>query len=77
MTRFGLQHIASSHCLAPVGRAGFRISPYLQELGCYVGQQCPFDEASLLLERLSGVTLSDKQIERLCHHHGQLLDEEL
>jgi hypothetical protein len=77
MTRFGLQLVPTNHCLSTPGRAGFRISPYLQELGCYVGQQAPFDEASLLLKRLAGVDLSDKQIERLCHYHGQLLDDEL
>jgi hypothetical protein len=53
------------------------MSPYWQELGCFVGQQCPFDEASDLLQKLLGVALSDKQIERLCHHHGQLLETEL
>lgn|GEM_PF-3949871 len=42
-----------------------------------VGQQCPFDEASMLLQRLAGIDLSDKQIERLCHYHGQLLGDEL
>lgn len=46
-------------------------------MGCYVGQLCPFDEASQVLLRLTGVNLCDKQIERLCHHHGQLLDDEL
>lgn len=77
MTRFGLQLVPVNHPLATPGRKGFRISPYLQELGCYVGQQAPFDEASLLLNRLAGVDLSDKQIERLCHYHGQLLEDEL
>jgi len=77
MTRFGLQHVPTTHPLAPASRQGFRISPYLQEIGCYVGQPCPFDEASELLHRLTGADLSDKQIERLCHYHGQLLADEL
>lgn len=29
------------------------------------------------MQRLTGVDLCDKQIERLCHHHGQLLGDEL
>lgn len=77
MTRFGLQLVPLGHCLAALGRQGFRSSPYLQELACYVGQQAPFDQACELLQRLAGVSLSDKQIERLCHHHGQLLADEL
>ena len=77
MTAFGWQSVAADHCLAPQGRQGFRSSPYLQQVGCYVGQQCPFDEASDLLKRLMGIDLSDKQIERICHHHGQLLEDEL
>ena len=77
MTCFGLQYVPAEHCLAPDGRQGFRSSAYLQQLGCYVGQHCPFDEASELLRRLRGVDLSDKQIERICHYHGQLLDDEL
>ncbi len=65
------------HCLLDSSQHGFGLSPYLQELGCYVGQLCPFDEASEVLKRLTGVVLCDKQIERLCHHHGQLLEDEL
>ncbi len=77
MTAFGWQSVAADHCLAPQGRQGFRSSPYLQQVGCYVGQQCPFDEASELLKQLMGINLSDKQIERICHYHGQLLEDEL
>jgi hypothetical protein len=36
-----------------------------------------FDEASEVLQKLTGVALSDKQIERHCHHHGQRLETEL
>ena len=77
MTAFGWQSVAADHCLAPQRRQGFRSSPYLQQVGCYVGQQCPFDGASELIKRLMGIDLSDKQIERICHYHGQLLDDEL
>lgn len=58
------------------GKKGFRQSPYLQELGCYVGQLLPFDEGSLCLKKLSDISLTDKQIERLSHHYGEVLEEE-
>jgi hypothetical protein len=59
-----------------VGGYGFRQSAYLQELALYTGQYAVFDEASELLRRVGGVELSDKTIERLCHHYGELLEEE-
>jgi hypothetical protein len=46
----------------------------LQELGCYVGQLLPFDEGSICLDKLSGISLTDKQIERLVHHYGEVLE---
>lgn len=42
---------------------------------CYVGQTEVFDEAEELLKRLSGVQISDKQIERVCHRYGEKLNE--
>jgi hypothetical protein len=62
------------HCLAPQGKKGFRQSAYLQELGCYLGQLVPFDEGSVVMEKFKGISLTDKQIERLTHHYGQLLE---
>lgn len=41
---------------------------------CFVGQTEVFDEAEELLSRLAGVKISDKQIERVCHHYGELLN---
>lgn len=73
-TKFGKVSVSSSHCLAPKGKQGFRTSPYCQELACLLGQALPFDEASVVMEKLLGHSLSDKQIERLCHHYGQALE---
>lgn len=67
----------TSHCLAPIGKTGFRVSEYLQELACYVGQQLSFDEASDNLGRIGGINLSDKQIERICHQYGEDLETTL
>ncbi len=52
------------------------MSPYYQELACLLGQALPFDEASTLAKRLLGRSLSDKQIERLSHHYGEVLEQE-
>jgi len=52
------------------------MSPYYQELACLLGQALPFDEASAMAEKLLGRPLSDKQIERVCHHYGEVLEEE-
>ncbi len=67
--------MSATHCLAPTGKQGFRMSSYYQELACLLGQALPFDEASILVEKLIGQSLSDKQIERLCHHYGEALEE--
>lgn len=66
---------ASHHCLAPVGKKGFRQSAYLQELACYLGQLLAFDEASQVMEKFKGVSLTDKQIERLPHHYGKVVED--
>lgn len=56
---------------------GFRQSSYLRELALFVGQQEVFDDASETLKRVGGIDLSDKTIERLCHHYGAELETEV
>jgi hypothetical protein len=53
-----------------------KMSAYLQELVCYVGQSQVFEEASEQLWKLAAVEISAKQIERVSHHYGQLLEEQ-
>lgn len=53
---------------------GFGLSVYIQDMVCFVGQTEVFDEAEALLKRLSGIEVSDKQIERVCHQYGASLD---
>lgn len=77
ITCYGDISVKKGHCLANEGKKGFRVSKYLQELGCYVGQQLTFDEASDNLNRVGGITLSDKQIERICHEYGEQLEASL
>lgn len=49
------------------------MSPYLQELVVFTGQNCVFEDGSDQLKRLAGVEVTAKQIERLTHHYGELL----
>jgi hypothetical protein len=53
------------------------VSQLLQELACYVGSELVFDKASEALLKIGGVDLCDKQIERICHHYGQKLEDQL
>lgn len=73
-TSLGEISVHQGHCLTKSGKKGFRQSSYLQELGCYVGQLLPYDEGSICLNKLSGISLTDKQIERLVHHYGAVLE---
>jgi hypothetical protein len=59
-----------------IGR-GFKISSYLQETICYFGQKEVFEEASASIKRLKGVEVNAKQIERVCHYYGGILEQEL
>jgi len=63
-----------SHPLA-TAPGGFKISPYLQELLCKAGTRLTFEEASEQVTELKGVAVNAKQIERLCHHYGELLGQ--
>lgn len=55
---------------------GFRLSPYLQEKLLYLGQQEVYQEAAATLEHLLALSVSAKQIERLCHTYGALYEHE-
>src|SRR5690606_28203468 len=42
---------------------------------CFVGQKEVYQEAATTLDELVGVSVSAKQIERVCHHFGALVEE--
>ena len=42
-----------------------------------MGQGQVYQESSELLNRLCGVSLSGKQIENLCHHYGELIEQSI
>lgn len=50
------------------------MSPYLQELVVFTGQNCVFEDGSDQRRRLAGVDVTAKQIERLTHAYGELLE---
>jgi Uncharacterised protein family (UPF0236) len=53
-----------------------KISGYAQEMMCFVGQNLVFEQASSLINNLTGAEFNAKQIERTCHLYGGLLEEE-
>jgi hypothetical protein len=59
--------------LSPSGK--FAQSPYLQEFALYVGQELVFSDGEECLERIGNISIDRKQIERLCHHYGQRLED--
>jgi hypothetical protein len=55
----------------------FFISGFMAEMMCYVGQQTVYEEAAEIMEKLSGIKTNGKQIERVCHHYGQKLENDI
>jgi hypothetical protein len=53
----------------------FRMTSYLQEIVCFVGQKETFEESSETLQKLMGVAVSNKQIQRVSEHYGQCLED--
>lgn len=74
-TRWGKIEVPAKHILME-GADGFFISTYMKELLCFSGQQVVFEEASQLIEKIAGITVNAKQIERVCHHYGEKLEQQ-
>jgi hypothetical protein len=51
------------------------MTPYWQEQCIYMGQQNVFEEAEQAIEKLTGQRVDAKQIERLVHSYGELLEQ--
>ena len=43
----------------------------------YVGQELVFSDGEACLQKIGNISITGKQIERLCHHYGQKLEEDL
>jgi hypothetical protein len=55
----------------------FRMSAYLQDMACTAGQSMVFEEAAEFMSQYLKISLSGKQIERVCHHYGEQLEIDL
>jgi hypothetical protein len=53
----------------------FRMTSYLQEQVSYLGQKETFEEGSETLKRLTGVEVSNMQIQRVSEYYGQCIEE--
>lgn len=69
--------MSENHILYSQHNPRFKLSSYTQETLCWVGQECVFDKASEALEKLCHLQISDKQVERVCHYYGGLLEQEM
>jgi hypothetical protein len=74
LTSFGEISLNKTHPLA-VSPGGFKISAYLQEQMCRCGTKMVFEEAEEELNELLEINTNAKQIERLCHHYGENLNQ--
>lgn len=52
------------------------MSYYLQYLCCFLGHQFVFRQAEEMFSVMSGITVTDKQIERVCHHYGEAFEQD-
>jgi hypothetical protein len=74
MTSFGKLNVEKEHCLT-FTNTPFSASVYLQELSCFTGSQLVFEDASRMLEFISRIKISSKQIERISHYHGEQIEK--
>ena len=59
-------------CQSP---GGFHVSPLLQEHMTRFGSKLVFEEANEEIELLIGIDMNAKQIERVCHFYGELIEQ--
>ena len=76
MTSAGLLEAPHSHVLHQTN-AACSVSAFLQNQMCYLGQELVYADACETLERLLGIETNAKQIERVCHHYGNVLEGQL
>jgi hypothetical protein len=66
--------VPNKHALGQMANH-FRMTSYLQEHVCYIGQKETFEEGSETLKRLVGAEVSNMQIQRVSEHYGQCIEE--
>lgn len=74
VTKFGKITVAKSHCFCSSPQ-GFGMSPYLQELVVFTGQNQVYAEASEQLAKSNLLEISAKQIERITNTYGLLAED--
>lgn len=72
-SRYGKISVPKKHVLCSTP-AGFRMTAYWQEKCLYMGQEQVFEQASQVVEGLTGSSVTAKQLERLCHYYGELAE---
>jgi len=74
LTKYGQLEVPRANVLE--GGQSYRMSPYVQELLAYTGESLVFEQAGQLLAKLLHIPVNGKQAERVCHHYGELLEEQ-
>lgn len=74
LTSFGKLELPKSHTLLK-GTSKFGVSQRMQEIYCLVGQSVVYQEASELIVKLVGVPTVAPQIQRVCLHYGEAIDD--
>ena len=72
---FGDIVIPNKHPLAQMANS-FRMTRFLQDQVCFIGQKEVFEEGSETILRLMGIDVTNKQIQRVSEHYGQRLEAE-
>ena len=67
--------IKKQHVIDRERRKDFDISAFMQQQMCFMGQQKVFEDASQCFASLTGAQVNAKQIERVCHEYGELLEK--
>jgi len=73
-TVYGEIRVDKSHPLSECPM-NFGISAFLQEHMCRIGSKITFKESEEEFKNLLGINLNAKQIERVCHKYGELLNQ--
>lgn len=68
--------VPNNHSVSQMAN-NFRMTSYLQENVCFVGQKETFEDGSETLQKLLGLEVSNKQIQRVSEHYGQCLEDSI
>lgn len=71
---FGKIEISNSNPLLP-RQSSFRVSPFLSQKVCYIGQLDTYEKGSQIAQQLLNLTVSDSKIYRLTDHLGEQAEQ--